>query len=188
MKIWDEAWLDLLKSNRMTPILYKRYVDDSRNLNFPLAEGWRWDGEKFSFDELTFMSDKEKDTIEQDQIRTSQELTKAMNSLVYFLRFTHEDYTQFENNRLPTLDTELWMEDETVRFAFYEKPTVPNRTLQADTALSASSLHASLVQEIVRRMLNCDQRTNIEDRTEYCQSLPKRSSTRDIVWRYVGKY
>ena len=83
-------------------------------------------------------------------IRTREELTKAMCSLVYFLKFTGEDATMFPNHRLPTLDTEMWVSGYEIRFSFFEKPTVPNRTLQSDTALSKSSLHASLIQYIVR--------------------------------------
>ena len=61
----------------------------------------------------------------------------------------------FMNDRLPTLDTEIWVEEGIIMYAFYEKPQCPNKVLQRDTALSDSMIFASLNQEVVRRMLNC---------------------------------
>ena len=158
MKIWDEAWLDLLEKNKMTPIIYKRYVDDSRNLTFPIAEGWRWNGEKFSFDERTFLSDKEKGTAEHDQIRTSQELTKAMNSLVYFLKFTHEDYTQFENKRRSR--TEPYKQTQRCRHHHYMR-------VWSKKSKEECSIVIKLPTQRIEQI--------------FCQSLHKKSSTRDIV-------
>ena len=48
-----------------------------------------------------------------------RELTKAMCSLVYFLRFTGEDFTQF-GSKLPTLDTDMWVEGNKIRYIFLE--------------------------------------------------------------------
>ena len=57
---------------------------------------------------------------------TTIELSKAMSSLVKFLKFTGEDETMFSNMKLPTLDTELWIENGQISFSYYEKPTVGN--------------------------------------------------------------
>ena len=43
-----------------------------------------------------------------DQARTTEEFVKAMSSLVEFLEFEGEESGMFENNKLPTLDTEIW--------------------------------------------------------------------------------
>ena len=37
MKVWDTAWLELMKREGIKSLLYKRYVDDSRNLLNPIA-------------------------------------------------------------------------------------------------------------------------------------------------------
>ena len=81
----------------------------------------------------------------------------AMSSLVSFLKFEGEDSSMFLNNRLPTLDTEIWVDPESglIKFAFYEKPMCPNRILQKTTALSEDSIRASLTQDAVRRLKNC---------------------------------
>ena len=49
----------------------------------------------------------------------------------------------------------IWVEDNVVKFQFYEKPTCPNRVLQRESALSDECLRASLMQEVVRRLLLC---------------------------------
>ena len=72
----------------------------------------------------------------------------------------------FCNNRLPTLDTEIWVENSTIRYAFYEKPQCPNRVLQKDAALADSSVFASLNQEVVRRMTLCCPETPVDDRQQ----------------------
>ena len=90
-----------------------------------------------------------------DQCQTAKALMKAMNDLVLFVRHTSEDCTMFEDMTLPILDTMLWVADnEQVKYKFYEKPTIPNRVLQNGTALSDASISASLVQDVVRGLLN----------------------------------
>lgn len=172
MKIWDVAWLQLLQNEDIRTELYKRYVDDSRNLLKPLAEGWYWDNDTnhFEFCPTKYEADIKDASYEQDQKRTTHELTQAMCSLVSFLRMTGEDYTQFEHKKLPTLDTDLWVEGDTVKYSFFEKPTVPNRVLQYTTALSEIGLKSSMVQEVVRRLQNCSESVELEakQRTMSC--------------------
>ena len=87
--------------------------------------------------------------------RTTRELTKAMTSIVSFLEFTGEDQSMFDSQRLPTLDTEIWDHKGEIKYSFYEKPTVGNRVLLADTALPHDGLQATMIQEVVRRLQNC---------------------------------
>ena len=83
------------------------------------------------------------------------EVAKAMSSLVQYLKFEGEDAEMFSSNELPTLDTSIWWTGERLMFRFFEKPTVPNRVLQKQTALSEDCIRASLNQEVVRRLLSC---------------------------------
>ena len=163
MKIWDMAWIDLMEREGLVSYLYKRYVDDSRNLLPPLKEGWIWDGCCFKFCEDQYINDMSNTSTMNDQIRTTTELTKAMCSLVNFLKFTGEDYTQFDG-RLPTLDTNMWVSESKVLFSFYEKPTVPNRVLDRLTALSDSALNASMIQEVVRRLKLCSNEVSLNEK------------------------
>ena len=76
-----------------------------------------------------------------------RELVKAMSSVLEFIQLEGEVAEMF-GERLTTLDTELWICDVTgeVRYSFFEKPTVPNRLLQKDSALNQTTIRVSLVQ------------------------------------------
>ena len=154
MKLWDQAWLKLLEREGIDVALFYRYVDDARNMLHPLIEGWRWDG--FNF---TFSKQWEEDDInsnKSDTERTTEELAKAMSSIVWFLEFEGEHKDMFPNKRLPTLDTELWIDESgAVKYSFFEKTMCPNRVIQSNTALSENSIRSSLVQEVIRRLKNC---------------------------------
>ena len=115
----DKELLKKLEEMGIKPIMYKRYVDDSRHVLRQLAEGIRWDGNKFIWDKDAHDIDVKTSWITHDQKRTTKDLTKAMNSMIYFLRFTIEDYTDFKNERLPKLDIELWTENGQIKYSFY---------------------------------------------------------------------
>ena len=72
----------------------------------------------------------------------------------------------FGNSRLPTLDTELWVDERSgkVCYCFFEKPTCPNTVIQKDTALSDSSIRATLTQETVRRLKHCSDGVSLEEK------------------------
>ena len=155
MKIWDIAWLSLLKKEGIWFLEYLRYVDDCWLFLRPILEGWRWCESKFCFKEEW----REDDLLSglTDQERTMRELVKAMDSLLSFIQFEGECSDMFGDNRLPTLDTAIWYCESSnqVMFSFFEKPTCPQTVIQKDTALNESSVRATLVQEVIRRMKNC---------------------------------
>ena len=70
----------------------------------------------------------------------------------------------FDSQKLPTLDKSIWWDGESFQHMFYEKPTVPNTVLQADTALSVKCMSASLVQELVRKLMCCSSGVNLSVR------------------------
>ena len=90
-----------------------------------------------------------------DLARTTEEVTKAMSSLVSYLVFEGEEAGMFSSGKLPTLDTSIWWNGSQLKFEFYEKPMCPNRVLQRHTALSDSSIIPSLNQYVFRRMMCC---------------------------------
>ena len=51
MKLWDQTWAKLLKRENISFYDFLRYVDDNRCFLKPLCEGWRWDGQNFSYSE-----------------------------------------------------------------------------------------------------------------------------------------
>lgn len=112
MKLWDIAWLRLLERESISVDEYFRYVDDVRNFLAPLCEGWRWTGKIFEFSKIWEAEDLVSE--ESDDLRTMKELTKAMCSLVSYLQFEGEVAEMYDNKKLPTLDTSIWVEDKKI--------------------------------------------------------------------------
>ena len=85
MKLWDQAWLALAQNESLEILDFFRYVDDVRNCLFALKEGWRWDGQSFSF--CVEWEQEDMDSNVSDQMRTTLEISKAMSSLISYLEF-----------------------------------------------------------------------------------------------------
>ena len=153
MKQWDKSWIKLLNREGIDFDAFIRYVDDCRLFLRCLNPGWVWNGYKFEYDRDKAEEDKKNEvTFVQ---RTTRKITKAMCSMTSFLRFTGEDCSMFTDMTLPTLDTSLWVSNGQIKHKFYEKPTIGNQVLNKDTALPTASLWSSLLQETVRRLINC---------------------------------
>ena len=100
--------MKLLSREGINLLLFMRYVDDVRNFLRPLCEGVRWNGCKFEFNESWEVEDIMGGKT--DQERTTEQLVLAMSSIISFLEFEGEEGGMFADGRLPTLDTNLWVE------------------------------------------------------------------------------
>ena len=139
---------------------------------FPPKKMETLNGENFKFSKQREQEDVKENL--SDEHRTTKEITKAMSSLVYFLRFTGKDGTMFPDGKLPTLDTALWVSDGVVKHVFFEKSMVGNQVLYRDTVLPNASLRSTLLQETVRCLLN----TSVDAEVEM---------VRDVFSRYAQK-
>ena len=84
MKLLDMAWLEKMDNEGLDIALYVRYVDDSRNMLKPLTPGLRWQtGNGFVYEDLWREDDHKLNMCPQRRI--TEELTNAMNDLVWFL-------------------------------------------------------------------------------------------------------
>ena len=194
MKMWDRAWYKLMEREGITHYLFLRYVDDVRLILPSLKKGWFWDGENFSYSELQ----RQKDEVSgvSNEHRTTVEVTKAMSSILYFLQFTGEDGSMYNDGKLPTLDTALWISNGKISYTFYEKPTVGNQVLRRDTALPTASIRSTLLQETVRRLLNCSVGTEVKTTqtilSTYAQKLVNSGhsqlSTKIFIIQGITKY
>ena len=110
MKLWDQAWMNLLAREEITVFEYLRYVDDSRDFARPLEEGVRWDGQNFSFRECWRREDL--DSCLSDEARTTREFIRAKSSILDFLQFEGENSSMFLDAKLPTLDSAIWVTDD----------------------------------------------------------------------------
>ena len=98
--------------------------------------------------------------------KTSEVLQDIMNSLYSNLHFTMETGEDFENGRLPTLDTQLWIEDGRIMYKYYEKPMAAKTVIHKQSALAENSKMASLSQEMVRRMKTTSERIPMKERVQ----------------------
>ena len=152
MKSFDILWQNLLIKNGVKSLDFLRYVDDVRQFLLGIKKGWRWFDGKFCYD-----SNWEADDIASgvpDDKRTTNLLLQAMNSVMPFLTFTGECPSDFPDLRLPTLDCNLWESNGKILFSFFQKPMRADKSIDAKTALPASTIKSSLRQEIVRRLTN----------------------------------
>ena len=92
------------------------------------------------------------------------------------VKFPGKDFTDFEEQALPTLDTSQWIEGDKVKYTFFEQPTAPNRVLLKITALSDSCLRSTLVQEVVRRYMNMSEDLEIKKRQEVMSVFAQKMS------------
>ena len=194
MKMWDCYFTNLAIESGIKILLYVRYVDDCRVFLRGVKRGWIWERGRVSFSDHEFENDgtSREHTIK----RTTRLLTGMMCSLAENLKFTGEDSTQFCDNTLPTLDTALWVQDGLVQYKFYEKPTVGNQVLHKDTALPVSCIRASLMQDTVRRLLNCSRSVEQRVRTRVLDDVASKlvnsghspQSARIILVHGVTKY
>ena len=120
---------------------------------FPgISPGWRWSGSEFTYSKLWDIEDLE--LAAPLDIRSTYVVLQDMNSIMPFLNLTAECPSDYSNKRLPTLDCSIFVKDGRFVHSFFKKPTRFGKSLDASTALPKSSMHASLVQEIVRTLIS----------------------------------
>ena len=137
-----------------------------------LPHGWRWSQEEKKF---VYKEEWEKEddlSGESNEKRMSTEVCKAMNSVYSFLNFTVETEEDFPNSRLPSLDTELFMEDvpgqkrQKINFSFFEKKMKTPFCILKDSAMAERSKISILSQDLIRRMLNTSETIPDSERVE----------------------
>ena len=194
MKMWDCKFAELTDKLGINIKLYVRYVDDCRIFLYNIKKGWIWSEDKIVFSESEF--ERDDDSIESATRRTTELMTGMMCYIAENLKFTGEDSTQFDDETLPTLDTALWVQNGVVQHKFYEKPTVGNQVLHRDTSLPTACIRASLVQDTVRRLMNCSTLTGKDAKTEALNKFASKlvnsghscQSSRIIIVHGVTKY
>ena len=111
--------------------------------------------------------------------RTSHALIhiQSMNSVMGFLNFTSEILEDFEDNKLPSLDTTVWIEGLTILFEHYGKPMSTNLVVHAKSAISEEVKVSSLAEEVSRRLRNTSTRIPQKRRMEILESLFVKTKT-----------
>ena len=114
--------------------LYKRYVDDSGVFMKGLDPGVRYniDEDKMEVKNELIENDR---NIPEDE-RTMKELEKIGSSIHPSIKTTSDYPSKSVDNKMPLLDLKIWSENDSVRFAYYEKPTNSKFTIPVQSAHS----------------------------------------------------
>ena len=185
---------DILMKANITLYMKALYVDDKRSVMPAIEKGTRWVEKSGSFEQGDDWLKEDLDSGESSTRRTAKEMKKLMDSINPDLKFEIELEEDFEENKLPTLDTSLWIDRKVgappvIRFEFYEKPMNNKFCMLERSAMAETAKLASLSQDLVRRMQNTcleipqDRRNKIVDGfvRKLVRSGYKRSQVREII-------
>ena len=186
MGVWGRKVKEIFEKESIQIWLSAAYVDDVRTVTPVIEKGRRWQfkEKKFLFKDEWKEQDEELD--ESDQQRTSKEVENAMNSIFKHIQFEMEIPAQFENNKLPTLDFNMWLEKgerkdadpekkrELILYSFYEKKVGSPFCVMESTAMSENGKNSCLSQDLVRRMMNTSEMVPQQERNEIVETYIKK--------------
>ena len=112
MGVWGRTVNEILEHEKIENHLAAAYVDDVRYITSVIAKGWRWQDKEKRFEYSEIWEAEDSLSGESENLRTSNELLKVMNSVFAHIQFTKEIPEDFSNGRLPTLDFAMWLEGE----------------------------------------------------------------------------
>jgi hypothetical protein len=109
-----------------------------------------------------------------------------MNDVFPFLRFTIELGEDFQDGKLPSLDTKIWVLNSwTILFEFVEKIMASNLMVEAGSALSQEVKLATLSEEVTRRMRNTSLEVNHSSRMEILEKACTKMKTSGHRERFI---
>ena len=182
----------------INPKLLQVYVDDTDTVTKRLPDDAIFDQENMRFN---FENNIEDDTC---KIPHDEKIAKVYqilaNSVSKDLKFTVDYPSANVNGKIPILDTEMWIEDNdeksVIRYRYYEKPMIPNRVIENESAVPWTMRKPILVAEGLRRLLRCNIDTPWVELKEhlqkYCWKLFNsgytKGSIRYIINQTINKY
>ena len=163
------------------------YVDDWRVVMKALKKGTVFCKEcmQFNFSLEQFREDMKSG--EPDDTRTARVVLEAMNTLGTDLQFTTKVASDFKDKTLPTLDFQLWTQEElnpttnkmytSIKYKFYEKGMGTKTTMLETSASSWQTKISVLTNEVTRRLIttreDLPEETKMEIMETYAEKLKK---------------
>ena len=157
MQDWGFNVRATLEMAKMEVALLSGYVDDVRQGGTSLRLGLRFDiaNWKWTWSEEALKEDEDlRKAGENRDMRMVRLCLPICNNINRDLEFTAEVADEFENKRLPTLDFEMWLEDEEINHSYYQKPMKTPFVIMKRSAVSQHQKIQILSNEIVRRLSN----------------------------------
>ena len=137
-------------------------MDDGRYLVSALGPGYRYCKSTKTIRLILPATQQEYE--DDDKDRTLREMLNMFNDVSDDLSFTCEHETDFSDQKLPTLDVKIWLDEiQRVRYTFYEKPMGSKLCIQKDTALPEQLKKSVLVAEVRMRLQNIDQYSETDE-------------------------
>ena len=193
MRYFDKKYLAKLASLNITPLMYKRYVDDLNMAVTVFPPGVRFIAGKM----LLLPEEVEQDEEEEDDRRVARELRKVANTILPRSVVMEEDFpTNHLQEKLPILDMEMWWENDTLLHQHYTKPMASRSVIMAKSAFPTSTKRNILVEEGMRRLRNCSPSlpwcTKAHFLNNLCISMMEAGHSETfritIITRVIGKY
>ena len=154
MEDWTEEFKKILERSKVKIYDLMIYVDDGRPCLELMRQGTRYDRDLRQFIwRQEWETEDIRENIEDDK-RMARILREAMNDISTNWRFTTESPSEFENRRLPTLDTELWVKDNQIHHSFYEKPTRTPLLIMENSGMAEHQKISILSNDLIRRLSN----------------------------------
>ena len=155
MEHWGGEYRSLLEAAGLQIFMLSGYVDDGRQISSVLKPGMRFVESQFIFSEEAEKEDiKMKEQGESTNQRMARVCRPAMDSVNSDLKFTTESQEDFENERLPTLDFEMWLTQDGVKHSYYQKPMKTPLVLMERSGISHKQKFQILTNELNRRLSN----------------------------------
>ena len=173
MELWARCYKKILERSGIIVHLMGGYVDDGRQISTSLEMGMRFDEgtEKFEFSEKALEEDEiKKDEGETNNARMARICKDAMNHVNKDLKFTTETQEEFNHERLPTLDFEVWMNAEgVVKHSYFQKPMKTPYVIMARSAMASHQKYQILSNELTRRISNIN--TEVVEHKEVLEKI-----------------
>ena len=155
---WDRELKARLSQERIMIELYSRYVDDGNIAAQPPED-------------LSNSTNKEAEEGTMERIKT------IANSIHSSIVFKVDHPSKHEDERMPILDTKMWLEEVDVRgtlkhqilYTYYEKEMSSKYVLHKKSAISRGSKTNILVNELLRIMRNTSLRVQQEEKDKHIQ-------------------
>ena len=145
---WDQKFLQLVEDNKMTAYMYNRYVDDTANGMKALAPGMRWGEDEQAMVFLPHLVDEDMEKAADE--RTMREVVRMGSSIDPSIQLTGDCPSINESGKMPALDTQVWVEENKVKYEHFRKPMANMFLMLEKSAMPAQMKRNVLTQEVVR--------------------------------------
>ena len=159
MLAWAEGYRKVLEGAGVEIGVLTGYVDDVRQVSTFLKLGSRYLPETKTFrysEEAAEEDEKLRLEGESNNGRMARVCLPAMNDILEDLQFTVEVPEDFQNERLPTLDFSLWMEEGKLTHTYFQKSMKTPFVIMEKTAMGKQQKMTILSNEATRRLTNID--------------------------------